>query len=143
MALFASEIANSAHLINIEKVTYFGPNDGIFCEIDNDATQDAVTNILSNADRFRIPNSIIEITLECSDTNVILSIANHGPLIRDSEIDHIFECGFSTTPDEPDAGSGIGLFAAKSYINKMGGTITATNLEDGVRFDIHFPVLRN
>jgi C4-dicarboxylate-specific signal transduction histidine kinase len=42
--------------------------------------------------------------------------------------------------DQPEAGTagnrGQGLFVAKTYMAKMGGTITAFNIEDGVSFEL-------
>ena len=52
-------------------------------------------------------------------------------------IDKIFEYGVSDQPESAAAGNrGQGLFVAKTYMAKMGGTITAHNVDDGVRFDL-------
>jgi sensor histidine kinase regulating citrate/malate metabolism len=41
-----------------------------------------------------------------------------------------------------DGGSrrGQGLFVARTYMAKMGGTVEAGNLEDGVLFSLSFPL---
>jgi sensor histidine kinase regulating citrate/malate metabolism len=50
-------------------------------------------------------------------------------------IDNIFEYGVSDQADSGAHGNrGQGLFVAKTYMAKMGGTITVRNLDDGVEF---------
>jgi sensor histidine kinase regulating citrate/malate metabolism len=47
----------------------------------------------------------------------------------------IFEYGVSDQPEAAAAGHrGQGLFVAKTYMAKMGGTIAARNVDDGVEF---------
>ena len=52
-------------------------------------------------------------------------------------LDKIFEYGVSDQPDTGAAGQrGQGLFVAKTYMAKMGGTITAHNLDGGVCLEL-------
>jgi sensor histidine kinase regulating citrate/malate metabolism len=39
----------------------------------------------------------------------------------------------------PNESRGQGLFVARTYMAKMGGTITAANTRDGVRLDLQLP----
>ena len=39
-------------------------------------------------------------------------------------------------------GVGQGLFVAKTYMAKMGGTIAVENVDDGVRFTLGLPRVR-
>ena len=60
--------------------------------------------------------------------------------IADSLLDAIFEYGVSDgTADGQGEGRGQGLFVARTYMAKMGGTITATNTEGGVAFLLRLP----
>jgi sensor histidine kinase regulating citrate/malate metabolism len=50
-------------------------------------------------------------------------------------IDQIFEYGVSEQPEAGARGNrGQGLFVARTYMAKMGGTISARNVDDGVSF---------
>jgi sensor histidine kinase regulating citrate/malate metabolism len=52
-------------------------------------------------------------------------------------IDKIFEYGVSDQPDSGANGNrGQGLFVAKTYMAKMGGTIAVENTQDGVSFTL-------
>lgn len=57
-------------------------------------------------------------------------------------LEKIFEYGVSDQPDAAAAGSrGQGLFVARTYMAKMGGTITASNQAHGVSFSLCLPVV--
>ena len=69
------------------------------------------------------------------DNEVHLHISNQGPHIAPDMLDKIFEYGVSEQTDSAAQGNrGQGLFVAKTYLAKMGGTIGAQNVPDGVRF---------
>ena len=79
----------------------------------------------------------VSLSLETTDTEAIVSIHNRGPQIPAEMIDKIFEYGVSDQADAGAAGNrGQGLFVAKTYMAKMGGTIAVRNVADGVVFDL-------
>ena len=57
-------------------------------------------------------------------------------------LDRIFEYGVSDRRDADEENHGQGLFVAATYLSKMGGTICARNVPDGVDFVIDIPVLK-
>ncbi len=62
-------------------------------------------------------------------------IFNQGPNIAEELVGRVFEYGVSDQPDSGAEGNrGQGLFVAKIYMAKMGGTISAVNRADGVSF---------
>jgi signal transduction histidine kinase len=97
--------------------------------------EDVFSHVLKNADRYRRPGTPITLTLETSDTTATVAIHNAGAPIPEALIDKIFEYGVSEQPETGVQGNrGQGLFVAKTYMAKMGGTISARNVEDGVSF---------
>lgn len=107
------------------------------------ALEDVVTHVLKNAHRFRIPNTHIRLHLSLVTSNGVehaqIAIANQGHAIPNDQLERIFEYGVSnqaTPHDSPNPTShrGQGLFVARTYMAKMGGTITAENTSDGVQF---------
>ena len=61
-------------------------------------------------------------------------------IFPDELFDKTFEYGLSDPKADNTAGTpGQGLFVAKTYMAKMGGTVTAKNEVDGVSFDLLFP----
>ncbi|MPW11671.1 hypothetical protein GCT19_40870 [Paraburkholderia sp. CNPSo 3155] len=83
-------------------------------------------DVLQNADRHRAPDMPIIIGLCADETNARVELHKEGEAIAGGLIDKIFECGISGGDEiESDAAPpkrGQGLFVAKTYMAKMGGT---------------------
>lgn len=132
---FLKNVAGNAPCVGIENVGFSGEDNPVMVRADDYSLEDVVTHVLRNADRCRTADTPISIRLTSTETAATISIHNQGPNILDDLIDKIFEYGVS---DQQDAGAngnrGQGLFVAKTYMAKMGGTITVQNVEDGVVF---------
>lgn len=133
---FLKNIAENAQCVNIPKVEFISAQKNtITVKADEYSLEDVITHILRNADRYRTAGSAITINLIVSETLVTINIHNYGPAIVPELIDKIFEYGVSDQPDSGANGNrGQGLFVAKTYMAKMGGTIMAENTVDGVNF---------
>jgi signal transduction histidine kinase len=96
--------------------------------------------VLRNADRHRTPGTPITLRTNAGAEGVRVEIANQGPHIAAPMLERIFEYGVSDAP-EGDKGPrrGQGLFVARTYMSKMGGTISAANVEGGVVFTLLLP----
>lgn len=112
----------------------------IWIKADAHSLEDVFSHILNNALRYRLPDTAIEIGLQADERYAVIRIQNRGPQIPEEMIDKIFEYGVS---DQAEAGAmgqrGQGLFVAKTYMAKMGGTISVSNLDDGVCFVLTLP----
>jgi signal transduction histidine kinase len=134
---FLSHVAANAPAAGIAEVRYAGKASKMMVKADEYSLEDVVTHVLRNADRYRVPGSAIVITLDADATTASVTIHNQGEPIASDLIDKIFEYGVSDTKrDTPrdDGRRGQGLFVAKTYMAKMGGTIEARNVADGVSF---------
>ncbi len=107
----------------------------VWVRADEHSLEDVISHILNNAQRYRQTASPIEIKLDADDNYAQISVRNYGPQIAEDMLDKLFEYGVS---DQAEAGAlgqrGQGLFVAKTYMAKMGGTISVNNLADGVCF---------
>ena len=132
VAAFLRYVADNAPCIGIDQVHFNGP-DALLARADEYSLEDVVTHVLRNAERYRLPGSAI--TLEAGETGATITIHNQGPPIEAEMIGKIFEYGVSDQAESgADGNRGQGLFVAKTYMAKMGGTITAHNLGGGVSF---------
>jgi signal transduction histidine kinase len=135
LAAFLRHVANNAPCIGIDDVLFQGPKEPLLGRADEYSLEDVVTHVLRNAGRYRLPGSPITITLEAGDTGITIIIHNQGPPIAPDMLGKIFEYGVSDQAESGANGNrGQGLFVAKTYMAKMGGTITARNQDDGVSF---------
>ena len=98
-----------------------------------------ILNILFNARDALLERAVdkgrIQIESSWEGVRLVLTIRDNAGGIPGNILDKIFDPYFTTKG--PDKGTGIGLFMAKSIIEKsMGGRITACNYKDGAEFRI-------
>jgi signal transduction histidine kinase len=146
---FLRNVAANAHFAGILDVLYepgpagtaysAGP---VIVRADEFALEDVVTHILRNADRYRPAGSPITLSLTASESTASATLHNQGSTIAEDLLERIFELGVSDPSMSAPAGEGQhrgqGLFVAKTYMAKMGGTINARNTPDGVAFVLTF-----
>jgi signal transduction histidine kinase len=134
IADFIRNVAANAGIADVRCLPGAGP---VPVRADEYPLEDVFAHILKNADRYRTPGTPIALGIETGDSEIAATVTIHniGPRIPDDFIDKIFEYGVS---DQPGAGAhgnrGQGLFVAKTYMAKMGGTIGVRNVVDGVEF---------
>jgi len=132
---FLQNLAANAHFAGVEGVRFEPAAAPVPVRADEFPLEDVVTHILRNADRHRIAGTPITLSLGTTDSIATVSIHNQGPLIEPALLERIFEYGVSDANAGQGAGRrGQGLFVAKTYMAKMGGTVSAQNVADGVSF---------
>jgi K+-sensing histidine kinase KdpD len=138
---FLGHVADNARYIGIDGVDYQALRRAVTVRADEHSLEDVVTHVLRNADRHRVAGTAITIRLHDDQGHARVTLHNQGRPIANDMLDRIFEYGVSEM-----AGSGAepgqrgqGLFVARTYMAKMGGTITANNVADGVVFSLILP----
>ncbi len=132
---FLRHVADNAADAGIADVRFDGEGAPLVVKADEHSLEDVITHVLSNATRYRPAGSPILLTLQQAGATAEVRIHNQGPPIDDGLLGRIFEYGVSDGGDSAAAGSrGQGLFVAKTYMAKMGGTIVARNVAGGVEF---------
>ena len=101
-----------------------------------------VLNILNNAiDALNHSGSRdkrILVSISAEQNNTVLSIQDNGGGIAPEALPHIFEPYYTTKG--PGEGTGIGLYMAKTIIEKhMAGSLSARNRSEGAEFIISLP----
>lgn len=82
-----------------------------------------------------VGNSLITIKARSEQDRSVVTIADNAGGIHEDAMDKIFEPYFTTK--EQGKGTGVGLYMAKTIIEKhMGGTLSARNIGDGAEFRI-------
>ncbi len=142
---FLAEVAANAPHAGIVDVVYEGPGEAVVVRADEYPLEDVITHVLQNAQRHRHAGTPITLRLRADDARATVELHNEGDAIAPELIDKVFEYGVSGA-HEPTAASdahapqrGQGLFVAKTYMAKMGGTIAAENVAGGVRVVLTFP----
>jgi K+-sensing histidine kinase KdpD len=132
---FLRTLADNAICVGISGVSFDGLARAVLVKADEHALEDVITHVLTNADRYRRSGTAIRMTLRCQSDVAEIRIHNQGPRIETALLGRIFEYGVSTADSGgADVHRGQGLFVARTYMAKMGGTIEAVNVADGVEF---------
>ena len=133
---FLREVADNAHFAGIEDVRYTAIAEPVMVRADAFSLEDVVTHILRNADRHRPPGTPITLSLRVEGSQATARIHNEGPAIDDALLARIFDFGVSGGATAEGERRGQGLFVARTYMAKMGGSVRAANDEGGVSFYI-------
>jgi signal transduction histidine kinase len=137
---FLSQISKNAVAIDIANVQFNRSETRIAVGADEYALEDVVSHVLTNANRYRTEGSAIQIELSANESTAQITIHNAGPAIDSAMMEKIFEYGVSDAADAGALGNrGQGLYVAKTYMAKMGGTIAARNEGVGVSFVLTLP----
>ena len=132
---FLQHVARNAPAEGIEAVQLAGHAGPLWVRADEYSLEDVVTHLLRNAQRYRTAGTPIILTLLAEDSTAVVVLHNQGPAIAADLLDKIFEYGVSDTNRPADEASrGQGLFVARTYMAKMGGTVVARNTGNGVEF---------
>jgi signal transduction histidine kinase len=151
---FLGHVAANARYIGIEAVDYSPLGQPVMVRADEHSLEDVVTHVLRNAQRHRTPGTPIRLRAEADAQTARATVHNVGSPIPEAMLERIFEYGISESASPPvgalaglpaearsaKAGQrGQGLFVARTYMAKMGGTIAARNCADGVEFILTLP----
>lgn len=102
----------------------------------------ALTQVLFNAVEFTDEGGKIAISAKRNGDFIDLIVDDSGKGISPEEMPYIFIAGYmgDDSPNEDGRRTGMGLFIAKSVINKMGGDVFAESSPGkGTRITIHLP----
>ncbi len=106
----------------------------------------AFENVIRNGLRYTAPGSAVEIKINKNDTQVLISIQDHGPGVASEHLEQIFKPFFrvSDSRNRDSGGTGVGLAIAKQAIVQHGGTIEAKKGKYGgllveIRLPAEFP----
>jgi len=102
----------------------------------------AVLNLLDNAIKHSVPDSIVFVSGKIESAQVAVEIRDQGAGISESDLPHIFEQFYTADPSRQGSGTGLGLAIARRIVEAHGGSISAssTGTGKGATFTIRLPV---
>lgn len=100
---------------------------------DRHLTEQAITNLLTNADRYSSPGAPIHIEISDGD-QVTLRVRDEGPGIDDDVADRLFHDRVAAG-----RGLGLGLYLVHATMNAMGGSVVVEQRRPAAIFALRWP----
>jgi two-component sensor histidine kinase len=118
-------------------------DNGLKVRLDSDRFLQVMANLLSNAIKHSTRGDTVTVTMDCSGTNVRVSIRDQGPGIDPDFRTRIFE-KFSQADGSdrrPLGGTGLGLYITRMLVERMGGRVDVTSTSSlGTTFSLDLPI---
>jgi signal transduction histidine kinase len=88
-----------------------------------------LNNLLSNAIKFSYPDSTIEVNVDNRESEVVISVTDHGVGIPQDLIKRLFDPFSRTTRrgTNGEPGTGFGMLTVKSFVDMFGGRIEVSS----------------
>ncbi|GAB2553552.1 PAS domain-containing sensor histidine kinase [Spirosoma areae] len=109
--------------------------------LDGQMLKNILINLLVNASKYSADGKEIELTTTVLDNQLWLTVRDEGIGIPDADKDKLFINFFRARNVNHVAGTGLGLYVVKRYVDLLGGLVTFTSqLDSGTVFTIQLPV---
>jgi signal transduction histidine kinase len=109
--------------------------------VDGELLSQAIINLVSNGIRFTQDGGLVKIEAREHGTYVEILVSDQGPGIAEERLGHLFDHGYSiqnvlghhssSELEFNSRGLGLGLGITRGIIEAHGGTVTASNREEG------------
>lgn len=139
-------VEHNLPLAEIHRVT-LSPS---FAEMDRDCSVGGdpellrimLDNLIRNAVRNSPRGRAVEISVQCTDDDLVTTVRDHGAGISDQSMNHLFDRFFHAPSGATRTqGTGIGLAIVKSVVDLHGGDIRAFNHDEGgAVFELKLPL---
>ncbi|MCA1687569.1 MAG: cell wall metabolism sensor histidine kinase WalK [Actinobacteria bacterium] len=100
------------------------------------------TNLVDNAVHYTPPGGRVEVTGDCDEAEIVVSVSDTGIGIPESKLDRIFERFYRIDKARSKAtgGTGLGLSIVRHIVENHGGRVTVESaLGEGSTFTVYLP----
>jgi two-component system, OmpR family, sensor histidine kinase ChvG len=127
---FKQDLINQSKKIKINIKDKVNTKNGYYIFGISNRLEQVIANLLDNSISFSQNNQKIEISLEETSTNVLMTIKDEGPGFSETSTQKIFKRFYSNRPTSFGKHSGLGLNIVKNIVELHKGTIAASNRID-------------
>lgn len=101
------------------KLTLLPVDEQLSVNVDLDQIQRVLINLVDNAADAAGPDGTVEVSVEASEEEIWIDVADDGPGISTRDRERVFEALYSTKPN----GIGLGLALSRRYVESNGGSL--------------------
>ena len=124
---FNQDLINQNKKIKISVINKIKSENGHFIFGIGNRLEQVIANLLDNSISFSKDNQKIEIGLEETSSNLLVSVKDEGPGFTETSPEKIFKRFYSNRPASFGKHSGLGLNIVKNIVQLHKGTIAASN----------------
>ena len=124
---FKQDLVNQNKKIEISVLDKVRTTNGHYIFGISNRLEQVIANLLDNSISFSQKNHTIEIALEETSKNILMTIKDEGPGFSESSPQKIFKRFYSNRPKSFGKHSGLGLNIVKNIVELHKGTIAASN----------------
>tara|TARA_B100001093_G_scaffold191658_1_gene184145 strand:- start:36 stop:1559 length:1524 start_codon:yes stop_codon:yes gene_type:complete len=124
---FKQDLKNQNKNIDIEIKQKINTKNGYYILGIENRLEQVIANLLDNSISFSDNNHKIEIEIEETSSNLVMSIKDEGPGFSETSPEKIFKRFYSNRPKNFGKHSGLGLNIVKNIVELHKGTIAASN----------------
>ncbi|MGA2028992.1 MAG: ATP-binding protein [Verrucomicrobiota bacterium] len=108
---------------------------------DSERLAQVVTNLLTNAIQYNLPDGELRVKLETQDGVAVLTVSDTGAGISAEDLPRVFERFYRAEKSRSSGHTGLGLAISKAIIEAHSGTIeVCSQFERGTTFVIRLPM---
>jgi len=130
---------------DMERIVVTQPPEPIYASVDAARITLLLKNLVSNALKYTNPDDgAVELELSVTDTELVMTVADHGPGLSENQADHIGEAFYRADPsrDRESGGTGLGLYLATLVARAHGGTLRLKDdRRQGACFEVRIPLI--
>ena len=140
---FNQDLINQNKNIEISVINKIKSKNGHFIFGISTRLEQVIANLLDNSISFSKDNQKIEIGLEETSSNLLVSVKDEGPGFTETSPQKIFKRFYSNRPTSFGKHSGLGLNIVKNIVQLHKGTIAASNRINtkGAKVEVLLPKL--
>ena len=116
--------------------------EGVTCQGDEDAVQNAVSVLLENAVQYAVGASPIAVSLGTKRKTALLRITNECDLPPELEVERLFDRFYRADParSRSTGGNGVGLSLARAIVEAHNGSLRAHREQNTIIFELSLPL---
>ena len=124
---FKQDLNNQNKKIKINILEKIGSKNGKYILGIENRLEQVIANLLDNSISFSQDNQTIEISIEETSKNLLMTVKDQGPGFSETSPQKIFKRFYSNRPKSFGKHSGLGLNIVKNIVELHKGTIAASN----------------
>jgi len=146
IAALVQEVADWMNVSNTShQVLFDSAHTTCTIEADRGKIRQLLTNLLGNAIKYSPSSPKIEVLLDCSEEEVVLTISDNGLGIPKQDLPYLFESFYRVERNDHKRiqGTGLGLMICKEIVEAHSGQISVSSeLDVGTDFLVRLPMVQ-